>query len=252
MKKLVLVLFLFLSAGCIFAAQYENPMVNMDVPTGLEQGQMYIKFDHKFYQALNMYPKDDMFAIFDNLVNMNLELRYLAVAGLEINAGYTTANREQTAGVSYVLKFHDLHFNAQAGIEFFTYRDFTHSDYDQNLFYSLDLQSEPLLDDTLVISLDAAYDGYAQNPGLGIGASYEILRNISIMAEYYPLIKANLKSDCLGTTGVYFAGLKFQTSGHEFILKFGNSSDIGMRRMMLGASRLDLYAGFEIMRLVMF
>ena len=252
MKKTVLILFLLSAAGCIFAAQYENPMLNMDVPTGLEQGQTYFKFDHKFYQALDKYPKNDMFALFDNQVNMNIELRYLAVAGLEINAGYTTKNREQTAGLSYALNFHELHFSVQAGLEFFTYRDSVHGNFDQNLFYSLDIQSEPLLDDKLILSLDAGYDGYALNPGLAIGASYEILRDISLLAECYPVIKLAAQNDCIGPTSVYFVGFKIQTSGHQFIFKFGNSTDIGMRRMMLGVTKSDLYAGFSIMRLIRF
>jgi hypothetical protein len=139
-----------------------------------------------------------------------------------------------------------------AGIQFFTYADYIHNNYDQNLFYSLSIQSVPLLDEKLVVSIDAAFDGYALNPGFAVGASYEFIRDISILAEYYPLVKVDPKNDCVGTTGVYSFGLKIQTSGHQFIFKFGNSTDIGMRRLMLGTDSLDIYAGFSIMRLIRF
>jgi hypothetical protein len=252
MKKFIFVLLVVFAAMPVFAVQYEAPMLNMTVPTGLEQGQMYFKFDARFAQDLRTYPSDDLFALLDNSADINIELRYLAAAGLEINAGYTTVNREQTAGLSYVLKFPDLFFNVQAGIQYFTFKGPAPDKYEQNLFYSLSIQSVPLLDEKLFISVDAAFDGYAANPGLAIGVSYEVLMDISIIAEYYPVIKIDAANGFVGATGVYSFGFKIETSGHQFIFKCGNSTDIGMRRMMLGTNTLDMYAGFSIMRLIRF
>lgn len=252
MKRILLALCVMLQSFLVFAAQYEEPMLNMGVPSGLDQGQMYFKFDHKFYQGLNSYPDDDLFALLDNSVNMNLELRYMAVAGLEVNAGYTTDNREQMLGLSYVLQFPDLFFNVQAGLQYFTYRDFVNNNYNQNVFYSVSIQSVPFFDDRLIISLDAAFDGFVQNPGMAIGASFEVFDDISVLAEYYPVIKLDPANTLVGATGVYFFGFKMQTFGHQFIFKFGNSTDMGMRRFMLGTDTLDLYAGFSIMRLIRF
>jgi hypothetical protein len=226
MKKYIFAFLLILCAACVFGAQYENPMLNMDVPSGLEQGQMYFDFEHKFYRTLHDYPQDDLFAIFDNSANMNIGLRYMAIAGLELNAGYTVLNQEKTAGAGYTLKFPDLYLNLAAGVQFFSYRDYTHDNDDTNLFYSLALQSVPLLDEKLLLSAEIAYDGYNENPGAAIGASYEIMRGLSVLAEYYPVIKADPENGLIGTTGCYFLGLKIQTSGHQFIFKFGNSYDM--------------------------
>jgi hypothetical protein len=252
MKRLFITTALVLAAGFVFAAQYENPMLNMSVPSGLEQGQMYFYFEHKFYQTLHNYPNNDLFAVFDNSANMNIGLRYMAFAGLEVSAGYTVQNREKLAGASYALKFPGLYFNLQAGIQLFSYHDYIHDNEDTNLFYSLALQSIPLFDDKFLLSLDAAYDGYNENPGFGIGASYEVFRGLSVLAEYYPAVKADPNNTLIGSTGCYSFGFKIQTSGHQFIFKFGNSYDVGMRRLMLGTKTQDVYAGFEIMRLINF
>lgn len=252
MKKFIAALFLIMAAAQAFAAQYETPMLNMTVPTGLKQGEFYVKFEHKFFQSFRGYPSDELFALFDGAANTCIELRYLAIAGLEVNASYITSNREQTIGLSYVFNFPGLFFNVQAGIQFFTYKDYIHNNYDQNLFYLAAVQSAGLLDNRLIISLDAAYDGYSMNPGLAIGVSYEVLADISILAEYYPVIRIDPDNGLIGTAGIYALGFKIQTSGHQFIFKFGNSADIGTRRLMMGADSLDMFAGFTIMRLIRF
>jgi hypothetical protein len=253
MKRLAVVLMLVLSSASVFALQYENPMLNMTVPSGLEQGRMYFTFEHNFYQTFHNYPSTDFLALLDNGANMNISLRYLAIAGLEISAGYTVLNREKLAGLSYVLKFPDIYFNVQANIQLFSYHDFVHDNEDTNLFYSLAIQSEPMLDDRLIFSLDAAYDGYNENIGLAIGASFKVLTDIALLGEYYyPVVKIDGANSAIGAAGIYFFGFKIQTSGHQFIFKFGNSYEMGMRRLMMGTKNLDMYAGFEIMRLIVF
>jgi hypothetical protein len=252
MKKMVVAVLLLLSAAPVFALQYENPMLNMAVPSGLEKGQMYFQFEQKFYQALNSYPDSDHFALLDGGANLNISIRYMAIAGIELNAGYTVLSREKTAGASYVLNLIDLNFNIQAGLEFFSYYDYARSSDDQNLFYYLALQNTPLLDGRLIFTADAAYDGYNKNPGAAIGVSYEVVRGLSVLAEYYPVIKTDKNNKNIGDISCYSAGFKIQTSGHQFIFKFGNSYSMGIRQLMLGVKTQDIYAGFEIMRLIVF
>ncbi len=251
-KTIALVIAFMLAAVFIFAEQYENPMLNMTVPSGLEDGQAYIVINHMFLSTLHDYPTDDFYAVFDGGANFGLGFRYMIGWGIEAKAGYTTKNREQSAGLSYTFKAPKLFFNAQADVSFFSYRDFVHSNYDQNLFYLLSLQSVPLLDDIFVLSVDAGYDGYNQNFGMSVGLSAEVLKHLRVIAEYYPVFKGPDASPLIGNTGYFSFGLKYDTFGHQFILRAGNSSDIGTRVLMLGTNKQDIYVGLTIMRLIAF
>ena len=234
------------------AEQYESPMLNMTVPSGLEDGQAYFTLNHKFLQSLRAYPEDNLYALFDGGVNMNLYFRYMPAWDIEIKFGYTTKNREQTAGLSYTLKTPKILFNSQVDVQFFSYADYVQNNFAQNLFYLLSLQSVAFWDDRVVVSVDAGYDGYNEHIGLGIGASMEIVRHIRLLAEYYPVFLREDRSVNVGTTGCYAFGIKLDTFGHQFIFKAGNSADTSTRRMMLGTTTQDVYIGFTIMRLIAF
>lgn len=255
MKKttLIALVFLFLApAFCVFAEQFENPMPNLTVPSGLEDGQAYIVIDHKFLRSLYDYPKDDLYAVLDGGADFSLDFRYKIGWNIEAQVGYTTANREQTAALSYTLDTPKLLFNSRLDVQFFSYYDFIAGTYDQNLFYLLSLQSIPFLEDRMVFTVDAGYDGFNGYIGLGLGASYEVTRHVNLIAEYYPVFRESGVSGHIGTTGCYSAGIKLDTFGHQFMFTAGNSSDIGTRRMMLGTDTQDVFIGLKIMRLIAF
>lgn len=252
MKKVLVIIFFVLLVAAARAEQFESPMLNMTVPSGLESGQAYVTINLKSMQSLRNYPKDDLYAIVDNGVNMDLSFRYMAGLGIEAKAGYITANREQYAGLSYTFLTPKLFFNSQFDVQFFSCKDSTTPGYDQNLFYLLSFQSVPLIDDRLSASFDLGYDGFNEHIGLGMGISYEIIRHIRILAEYYPALKTDSQNPDIGDTGCYSFGLKIDTFGHQFIFKAGNSCDMGTRRMMLGAKTQDVFIGLTIMRLIAF
>ena len=252
MKKLVWMAVLFLACAAARAEQFENPMLNMTVPSGLESGQSYLMINVKPAQTLRDYPKDDLYAILDKGVNAGIEFRYMAGLNIEAKAGYITGNREQYAGLSYTLPAPKLFFNSQLDMQFFSYKESQGSRYDQNLFYLLSLQSVPLLDERLAISADLGYDGFNGHIGLGLGASYEIRTHVRVLAEYYPVFKGGDPGAVIGSTGCYSVGLKFDTFGHQFIFKVGNSGEIGTRRMMLGTYTQDVFVGITVMRLIAF
>jgi hypothetical protein len=249
MKKFALVLLVIFAAAPVFAVQYENPMLNMTVPSGLDDGYMYLEIGHKFFQSFYKYPSDDFFALLNYGSNISIGMRYMIWQGIEANAAYISYHREKTIGISYTLKTPQIGFNTRFDVQFFNYQDLGPGEpVVQNLFYLVSLQSEPFLDDRVNVSLDAGFDGYEQAPGLGIGVSVETLKHVRVLAEYYPVLKA------IGnrTTGCFSAGIKIDTSGHQFIIRIGNSQEIGTKGMMHGAANLDLYGGFEIMRLIVF
>lgn len=252
MKRILLIVAALMLAAAASADQYEAPMLNMDVPSGLQQNQLYFTFEHNFLQSLRTYPSDDVFAVLDNGANLGINLRYRIIAGLEAEAGYVTANREKTVGLSYQARFEQAFLSVGASVRFFSYEDFVNSNTDQNFFYAVCLQSVPLLDEKLTVSLDAAFDGYNGTFGMAVGAGYEVIRNLVIIAEYFPVIKSGDDESFLGEYGIYVFGIRYQTFGHQFMVKFANTTAIGMRRMMLGSGTLDVYAGIEIMRLAAF
>jgi hypothetical protein len=252
MKKLIWTVALLLTCATARGEQFENPMLNMTVPSGLESGQSYLMINIKPTQPLKDYPKDDLYAILDKGANAGIEFRYMAGLNIEAKAGYITGNREQYAGASYTLLTPKLFFNSQLDVQFFSYKESQGSRYDQNLFYLLSLQSVPILDERLAISADLGYDGFNGHIGLGLGASYEIKNHVRLLAEYYPVFKGGDPGAVIGSTGCYSVGLKIDTFGHQFIFKVGNSGDIGTRRMMLGTNTQDVFVGITLMRLIAF
>jgi hypothetical protein len=251
-KKIIIIAISFFIAAAVYAEQFENPMLNMTVPSGLEDGQAYFVLNNNFLRTLHDYPTDDLYALFDDGVNMNLNFRYMTVSGLEAKVGYTTKNREQTAGISYVYKNPKLFLSSQLDVQFFSCVDYVHNNFDQNLFFLLSMQSVPLIDDKVVVSADAGYDAFNENIGLAIGLSYEVLSHLNLLAEYYPVFKGADSNQNIGTSGCYSFGIKLDTFGHQFIFKVGNSPDTGTRRLMLGTDRQDIYIGLTIMRLIAF
>jgi hypothetical protein len=251
MKKTYLAVVLVLLSAALFAEQFENPMLNMTVPSGLEDSQAYIVINHKFMRTLYNYPKDDLYAVFDGGANFNLDFRYMIGWNIEAQAGYTTTNREQTAGLSYTFNTPKLFFNSSVDVQFFTYRDPATGTFNQNLFYLLSLQTIPFFEERAVLTADAGYDGFNSHIGLGLGASYEIFKHIRVLAEYFPVFNET-GSTAAGTTGCYSFGVKIDTFGHQFMFTAGNSSQIGTRRMMLGTNVQDVFVGLKIMRLIAF
>ncbi len=252
MRKFLLIAVVFFSVTAARAEQFESPMLNMTVPSGLDDGQAYLTLDGRFSQSLNGYPKGDLFALLDNGVNFGINFRYMAEFGIEAKAGYITNNREQFAGLSYAFYAQKFFFNSQLDVQFFSYKNQTQPEYAQNLFYLLSLQSVPFYEDRITASVDLGYDGYNSHIGLGLGLSYEIINHFRLLAEYYPLLKDSGTSPDMGNTGCYSFGVKFDTFGHQFILKAGNSVDVGTRRMLLGVKTQDAYIGLTVMRLIAF
>ena len=50
----------------------------------------------------------------------------------------------------------------------------------------------------------------------------------------------------------YTFGVKYSTYGHQFMLKFGNSTQMEARQLMQGTPVEDFFVGISIMRLIDF
>ncbi len=256
MKKLVLVLLAMLCVGAVSAKQFENPMLNLTVPSGLEQGEMYLVIGHKFLQTLyhdstaSYDLKNDFFAVLNYGSNVKIGLRGMIWQGIEANVAYVSKHREKIAGLSYVLKTPDIGFITQMDIQFINFQDMPAdiNPVKQNLFYLLSVESIPFLDDRVAVGVNAGYDSLEKQAGLGIGISVETIRHFRLLADYYPVINPAGGR----TTGCYGFGVKIDTNGHQFVIKAGNSDEIGSRDLMHGTTNNNMYIGFDIMRLISF
>ena len=259
MKRLAVFVLVFLATVPLFAVQYEKPMIDMVVPSGLENNQMYVNFGHKFYRTLAGYPGNDMFALLKSGANLNLQLRYMIWNGIEVKAAYDLGNDEKNIGLSYVLKFPQLFFNTQADFQFFDYEDLVLGQQARNLFYLVSVETIPLWNDRVTAAINVGYDGYYNTARFGIGACVEVIKDLSLTAEFYPNGLGGEGDDEEGggsgaaaAKSVFSFGLKYFTYGHQFMLKFGNSAEMEPRMLMQGAATNEIFVGLSMMRLVDF
>ncbi len=239
---IVLILF------CQNAFSLEPSKINLRVPTELESKQMVLGIQHRFYGTL----KDDLLGM-NAGANTGLNIRYLVWSKLEINGAFARYQKEYTIGAGYGFFIPQLWLKSQINVEFFNYEKMGLSNRRRNLFFSAALQTKPILK-KIIPTINIAYDGYNQHIGLGagldVGFEFEIgpLEGMNIIAEYFPIM--NRDNDVNGPKNSFTTGLKFNTYGHHFIFLVGNTSEIGIRRLMLGANNNNLHLGFTIHRFI--
>ena len=243
----LVIFFLCLPAACF---SYETSMLNLRVPSNLEQGQMEFHLQHRFFGPVDEDPLDTFFGM-DAGANIALMLRGPAWQRFEVRGGYIRDLSEWLLGLSRAWVFPEALLRTQMDIGFFSFEESDITGRKANLFYQVAFQTEPLFG-RVVPTLNAGYDGYNERGGLGFGARVNVLETVSIQGEYYPVIsRDDADPDSpLGPENAFAFGVEIQTYGHHFVLMVGNSWDIGTRRLMLGAYSRDLYFGFNIQRLL--
>ena len=249
-------LFILFSIFILFeniSAYEEQSAFNMKAPTGIEPGQSELKIQHRFYGKVNEEPFKTLFGMYTG-ANVGLGIRYVILSGLEIEADYTNYNKESTLGASYTYIFPLIMLRSQIGFNYYSYETYNLStNQDErvsNIFTLLSLQSEPIVKRFLPI-LNVGFDIEKQYLGLGFGANFIVfervgtLKKVIFIGEYFPSKEENINKNC------YSFGLRLETYGHHFDFLLGNSSEIGVRRLMLGTTKQEgLYFGFNIKRLI--
>lgn len=248
MRKTNLAFLIILAAHKLFS--FEPDMLNLKVPSTLENTESVFIIRHRFYGKITEEPFNTFFGL-DLGANIGLGIRYAILPKLEVNVSYTRIQKEYIIGASYAYYFPQVFMKTQIDIQFFTYEIQGIEERRRNFFYGLSLQSEPILN-TITPVANIGYDGYNERFGFGIGVdigfdiSLRPIRKMSIIGEYFPVVQRDIIIN--GSENSFAAGLKFETYGHHFILLVGNNSQIGTRRLMLGAETNDLFFGFNIHR----
>jgi hypothetical protein len=254
MEKIILVVIIILILpGFILAYDDPNGM-NLNAPTNLKIKQTEFRIEHRFYGKLNEEPFDTFFGMFSG-ANANLGLRYSALPNLEIKASYERDNQEAIIGASYAYFYPNMMFRSQLDAQFFSYKEFNldilEKERKSNAFILLSLQTDPIIKRIMPI-VNVGYDSENKEIGAGVGLYVILLerlgavRKISLIGEFFPT-----KLD--GNNNCYDFGIRIETYGHNFDFIFGNSSNIGIRRLVLGVDKnrpKGLYFGFNIKRLI--
>ena len=241
------VLLASLALGVPRAWAYEASLFNMSVPSSLEQGDLDVLFEHRFYGSVLDNPLQNLFGLAIG-ANVGFGARYMILPGLQAQALYSTGGQELTIGAGYGHWFPSVPIGVQLDADFITPQGAAGRGY--GLFALLTAQAGPIAK-ILHFTVEAGYDSYLNHLGAGIGARVDLAESVAIIGEFYPFFSLGGEQhlDELGTTSVFAAGVMITTYGHQFSLIAGNSSAIGDRRLMAGAPGFTgIYLGFNIQR----
>lgn len=249
----ILALFFIIILSEDINAYEEQSVLNMKTPTGIERGQSELKIQHRFFGKVNEDTFETLFGMYKG-ANVSLGFRHIILSGLELEASYTSYYRESTFGVSYTYLFPLIMLRSQVSANYFSYKtynlDLNQEERISNIFTLLSLQSDPILK-ILLPCLNVGYDFEEQLFGIGFGASFIVLERIGklkkviLIGEYFPSKGISENKNC------YSFGFRLETYGHHFDFMLSNSSEIGVRRLMLGTIRQEgLYFGLNIKRLI--
>jgi len=228
--------------------------MNLNAPTALKPRQTEFRIEHRFYGKVNDKPFDTFFGMYSG-ANVQLGLRYSALQNLELKGAYERDNNEVFIGASYAYFYPNMMFRSQLDAQFFSYKDFNLVTFEEerksNAFVLLSFQTEPIIKRIMPI-VNIGYNADAKEIDAGVGLYVILLekrgtiRKISLIGEFFPT-KLDENNNC------YDFGIRLETYGHNFDFIFGNSSEIGARRLMLGVDKgrpKGLYFGFNIKRLI--
>ena len=240
--------FVLLTASILTA--FEPSMLNLTTPSRLENTEAVFKITHRLYGQVDNDPFETFFGL-DAGANISLGMRYALLPRLELNAAYTRLQKEYVLGASYAHFFPQLHAGGQLDVQFFSFQEAGEEERNDNFFYALSLQTEPLFG-ILRPVINAGFDGYNEKFGIAVGVSmgtdidFGPVNRIDVIGEYCPVID---RDDAIqGPENSFAFGIKTATYGHNFMLLVGNNSQISARRLMLGTGSNDLYFGFNVHR----
>jgi hypothetical protein len=250
LMKFNMVFTICLCAPLFIFAYTENSLPDLSVPTQLAGNSLEAIIAHRFVRD----PKADFPDNFIQLANVNLGFRYIPFKGFEAGLAYLTYTpvHEYDLNAAYSLLLPAIFLRTKAALQFYGAQNPANAKWDNNFFYQIDLQTEPVLSFLLPV-VDIAYDPRSAKTGLGMGIDLVLSESLDLLGEYYPLLgKKELLPGGAIPVNCYLMGLKITTAGHQFMLTVTNNYDMGMRHHMAGAPANVPYFGFNIQRLFSF
>lgn len=236
----------------VAATALESDMLNLRAPSVLEAREKVLDVQHRFWGRVDEEPLGSFLGM-DGGANVGIGLTYCLGRGVEVRASRTRLQKEYAFGAGYAFSVVGELLRGQGEVEFFRYDKPPLRESRRNLWYLLALQGRVPTRRVTALA-NVCYDGYNERFGYGIGVragtetQWGPLRRVDVVAEYFPV--AGREKGITGPKDSFAVGAQGETYGHQFALLVGNSSQIGARRLMLGAAANDLYFGFNIRRLL--
>jgi hypothetical protein len=224
---------------------FETDLLNLKVPSSIKPGTIMLDIEHRLLGGLTG-------------ANVDFGLRGMVWSGIELNAAYAhytydprdRTQNEYRLGASYVYRVPHV-LRVQGDAQFFSYQVENAAARRQSVFGLLSLAGEPILKHVTPV-VNIGYDGYERRlelgAGLDLGFPFNVgpFRLVHLTGEYCPVIARDTLRN--GRQNSFAGGVTFETYGHHFQFLVGNSLETGVRRLMLGAPKNNLYLGFNIHR----
>jgi len=219
---------------------FPTEMINLKMPNQQEPHDVILTITHRFQGLLRSAPIED--------ANLLLGLKYIVSPKIELESYYADHQNEYSIGAGYYFLDSKL-IQGQLNVTAFDYKDLRFDKRSINAFYQLSMNTKPILQ-TITPVVNAGYDGYFERFGYGYGLKYGInikdstIKKVNLIGEYYPIF--NPENGITEAQRAYCYGIGIDTFRHNFVLSASNSTDTGVRRMMLGAPDKILHFGFNI------
>ena len=234
-----------LCAASVVTAAYEQSMLNMKVPSDLNQYELDFVVQHRFYGVIGQGSLEDVLDLMGlgAGARVGMGLRFMVLPWLELESSYVFDDRELTFGtaVTYnAVRYVDL----LGAILIAASGDGGRSG---TLFAQVAAQGRPMFD-RLTPAASLGYDLSSSSLVLSLGLSVEVVEWIRIIAEIHPNVGGSLDEN-----GVIAVGFIVHTAGHQFAFLAGNSSGLGQSNLAPSSRSYDSFSlGFNIQRLTSF
>ncbi len=222
-------------------------MLNLDIPSTLNQGLGDFNTRHRFLGNINDPVKNLLGS--DEGANVSIEMRYELTDKIELYGLRISEQKEYNFGISYNKYLDFIKVNSQIKLLFFTEKYVGLDERQNNLFYQLNFSKKDIFD-RLTLVLNLGYDGYNLRFSNGIGAMVKLSKKFFVLSEYFPVQDKNER--WTGSKDSFAFGFKYKTYGHYFAFQLGNSTAIGVRKVSLGSNTNDLFLGFNMQRILRF
>lgn len=239
--------FALLAALPSFAWAYDETPLNAVVPGSRAPWSGVATFAHAFGTKLTdsgEVAKDlDKRSLGLRNANVRFDAAYDIGPWATVNVGHLTRSSEWTLGVASALRGESL--STQISVDGFLF--VPEKDYKSGAFLLWSGAALPLPD--LQLALNAGYDSYNDHVGIGVLTAYRFLEEWRVFAEWFPAPRRNENNPHVGKVDAWDVGIRYETSGHQFVLAVTNSTAVNPRHAMLGAPDHEINWAFRISRL---
>jgi hypothetical protein len=228
LTAVIVVLFTFQ----LFSYSNEDPMLNLECPTKIEEGDLDLIIRHSYLAPIGN--DSSTFFGMEGGANAHIGVRVIPWKALEISSSYTSLWKELAVGADYSLEFKNAGLKWNFGADYFNYSSENADNRRGNFFIRTALQTVQIKKH-LSFSLNGTFDFYNMQPGVGVGTTLSFTDKMHLQMEYIPVFKLDKDNSNINPKHTYSVGFRIDTWGHHFTFFVSNSQEAGIRRAALAA-----------------